>query len=236
MMLKIDAAFLPPTADTRLDVAVVIDVLRMTTTATQLFSRGLDRLAVVASVDGARKPAAENSALLLGERGGLPLPGFDFGNSPLEHRDSDLSGKTAVISTTNGSRAVEAAAAARHVLLGAIVNARSTARRAVSLADGKVTLICSGTDGLASFEDVLGAGLICECLLEEQPAAEVSDAARVCLQVLRAPDSGIRLARHADTLLQLGFGDDLDFAAARDSLPLVAERTESGSAWFSAVS
>lgn len=235
-MLQIDAAFLPPAPDAPLDVAVVIDVLRMTTTATQLFSRGLDRLAVVAGATEATELATANSSLLLGERGGLPLPGFDFGNSPLEHQDSNLSGRTAVISTTNGSKAVEAAAGARHVLLGAIVNARSVARRALRLADGKVTLICSGTDGLVSFEDVLGAGLICECLLGEQPEAEVSDAARVCLQVLRAPDSGIRLARHADTLLQLGFGDDLDFAAARDSLPLVGERTEKGSVWFSAVS
>jgi len=232
MMLKIDAAFLPPTADTRLDVAVVIDVLRMTTTATQLFSRGLDRLAVVASVDGARKLAAENSSLLLGERGGLPLPGFDFGNSPLEHADSGLHGRTAVISTTNGSRAVEAAAAARHVLLGAVVNARSAARRALSLAQDRVTLICSGTDGLVSFEDVLGAGLICERLLAERPAAELTDAARICLQVLRAPDSSISLARHADTLKELGFADDLDFAAAADSLEAVAERTEQGGNWF----
>src|SRR5699024_7757331 len=152
MMLKIDAAFLPPAADTRLDVAVVIDVLRMTTTATQLFSRRLDRLAVVASVDGARKLAAENSSLLLGERGGLPLPVFVFGTSPLEHADSGRHGRTAVISTTNGCGAVEAAAAARHVLLGALVNARVAARRALSLVEDRVTLIFRGSYGRVSFE------------------------------------------------------------------------------------
>lgn len=231
-MLSVDVAFLPPGADASLDVAVVIDVLRMTTTATQLFSHGLARLGVVAGEEDARELARAHEALLLGERGGLPLPGFDFGNSPLEHAGSDLSGRSAVISTTNGSKAVEAAAAAEHVLLGAIVNAHSVATRALGLATRRVTLICSGTDGLVSFEDVLGAGIICERLLTAVPNLELTDAACVALQLVRAPDSSIRLARHAGTLEGLGFGADLGFAETPDSLEAVPERFDGAGGWF----
>ena len=67
------------TPDTTLDTIIVIDVLRMTTTACALFSRSLSELTVVAEVEAARTLAAAEEALLLGERGGVKLPGFDGG-------------------------------------------------------------------------------------------------------------------------------------------------------------
>lgn len=119
--MELDVAFLPAGDPT--DVAVVIDVLRMTTTAAALLAGGMRRLTIVAETDAALAHAASSGALLFGERMGLPYPGFDGGNSPVEHAKRDYGGRSAILCTTNGSKAVGLVAGARHVLLGAIVNA-----------------------------------------------------------------------------------------------------------------
>jgi len=87
-MIRLDVAFTPGARSD--DVAIVVDVLRMTTTAASLFARGLAELTVIADESGARARAEATGALLRGERGGKALPGFDGGNSPLEHGDVDL--------------------------------------------------------------------------------------------------------------------------------------------------
>lgn len=225
-MLRVNVAFLPgaPVPDT----AVVIDVLRMTTTATVLFARGLADLRIVAGEDEAREEARAAGALLLGERHGVKLPGFDHGNSPLEYAAMDLSGRRAVLCTTNGSKAVEASSGARHLLLGAIVNDAAVARRALELAETEVTLVCSGTEGRLSLEDVLGAACIIERIMDLREDVELTDAARVALLTKAGAgplEAAVRQARHAATLEGLGFGADIGFAAGRGALDQVAERT-----------
>lgn len=239
-MLLLDVKFLPDTAAAHAsnpDVAVVIDVLRMTTTATVMFSRALAGLRVVADVSAARREAELAGALLLGERGGVRLPGFDHGNSPLELGEVDLAGREAVLCTSNGSKAVEASAGARHLLLGAVVNDAATARRAVALAQTGITLVCSGTDGKPALEDALGAACILERVLELVAEAELTDAARLALLGLGAVGSleeGVGLARHAATLRSLGFGGDVAFAGRRDEFDLVGERVAGPGARFEA--
>lgn len=245
-MLGLDVRFLPDAAPQGagaadvavVDVAVVIDVLRMTTTAAVLLERGMASLTVVASVDAARAEARSVGALLLGERGGVKLPGFDHGNSPLEFGELDLAGRRGVLCTTNGSKAVEASAAARHLLLGAIVNDAAVAARAVALAESGITLVCAGTEGRVALEDALGAACILERVLELEPAAELTDAARLALLALRAAgdlEAGVRGSRHAATLAGLGFDADVAFAARRGALSLVAERVAGPPARFELV-
>jgi 2-phosphosulfolactate phosphatase len=234
-MINVDLAFVPPASAP--DVAIVIDVLRMTTTATTLFSRNLAELAVVADSAAALALEQESGALLLGERHGLPLPGFDGGNSPLDHLESDLSGRHAILCTTNGSKAVEAMAEAAHVLLGAIVNDRAVAKRALQLTNGRISVICAGTDGQVSLDDVLGAGCILQELSRLEPGARFSDSCRIALMLAERScgiDDTLRQARHADTLGRLGFINDIHFAARRNSFQQVPERFAMGPARFTA--
>ena len=229
-----------------LDTVVVIDVLRMTTTACALFSRGLSELAVVAAVKDARTLAAAEGALLLGERGGVRLPGFDGGNSPLEYQH-DLSGQRAVLCTSNGSRAVERGANARHLLLGSIVNAPAVARKALSVAQEEIRLVCAGTDGEVSLDDVLGAACIARELVRLEPALvrsdlttrdlATNDGVKLALKVLSStPDLevGLKEARHAALLTSLGFGEDVRFAARLNSLEEVPQRVAQHPARFKA--
>lgn len=229
-------AFLP--AGHPRDVAVVIDVLRMTTTAAALAERGMRRLTIVAGTDDALELSAASGVRLFGERNGLPFPGFDGGNSPVEHLGADYSELSAILCTTNGSKAVEAVQNARHLLLGAIVNARAVARVALELATESVTLVCAGTDGTVSLDDVLGAGCIASEIVTSRPDVRLSDAAKIALMLASAPagiEATLATAHHADVLRDLGFGDDVEFAARASSVNLVARRTSRGPSAFEVV-
>ncbi len=115
------------------DVAIVIDVIRATTTLAVLFDGGCARVLVAGDIPGARAFAARQPGmyLLAGEVGGLPPPGFDFGNSPVEFAAADLRGREVVFSTTNGTRALRACVGAGAILAGSLRNAQAVCRAAL---------------------------------------------------------------------------------------------------------
>src|SRR5258706_13920045 len=113
--------------------AVVIDVLRATTTIVHALAAGATQVIPCLEVDEARRIAAElgERAISGGERGGKQIPGFDLGNSPAEYSRERVAGKTVVFTTTNGTRAMLRCKAARRVLLGAFVNFSAVCRELV---------------------------------------------------------------------------------------------------------
>src|SRR5262249_7524926 len=113
-------------------------------------------------VDEARRLAAQARAqtvLLGGERGGLRIPGFDLGNSPGEYTREVAAGKTLVFTTTTGTLALIRAKEASRVLIGALVNLGAVVELLAEEA-GPVHLVCAGTEGRVTLEDVLCAGAI----------------------------------------------------------------------------
>ncbi len=143
-------------------VAVVLDVLRATTTMVHALAAGCDAILPCSEVEEARRLAATlptGSALLAGEREGEPIDGFDLGNSPASCTPEACSGRTLVMTTTNGTRAILACLGADRVLIAAFVNRKATVDALV--ADGRpVHIVCAGTDGLVSLEDTLLAGAL----------------------------------------------------------------------------
>lgn len=151
--------------DGQYDAAVVLDVLRATTTITTALAKGCRQVIPVAQVEEAVKLAAQDTtALLCGERGAVKLPGFTLGNSPLEYTRKRVAGQKIILTTTNGTGAIQQAARqAPVVLIGSLLNARAVARR---LADySNVLLLCAGTKGQFSLEDTLAAGWVIKELL-----------------------------------------------------------------------
>ncbi len=141
----------------------VIDVLRATTTIAYALEAGAKEIIPCLDVDEARRIAATLPAgtfLLGGERGGQKIDGFDLGNSPAEYTKQRVENKSLVFTTTNGTRAMLlcACAGAGEVLLGSLVNAEALAEQLARRAC--VHLVCAGTDGQISREDVLAAGAI----------------------------------------------------------------------------
>lgn len=234
--MRLELSFLPqPTRD----VAVVVDVLRMTTTASVLFRQGLGDLFVVADLDEARRLAKERNLLLLGERDGVAPEDFDGGNSPREYAGLDLSGRQVVLCTSNGSAAVEAVAGANDVLLGSIVNARAVAQEALRRAADLITLTCAGTNGAFSFDDALAAACIAREVLGLEPQTRPSDSVTLVLKALQATDdlaTGLFEADHGRRLLDLGYEGDVTFAANLSSTNVVPYRVSTEPLAFRATS
>ncbi len=147
--------------------AIVIDTLRFTSTASVALKSGADRIYAVSNVEAARQLATNLGphARLCGERHCHPIEGFDFGNSPLEYTPERVEGKSLVFSTTNGTRAVEAAIDSTELVLASLLNRRAIAEWILASPHTRVWILCAGTDRQIACEDVLTAGAILDhCL------------------------------------------------------------------------
>jgi 2-phosphosulfolactate phosphatase len=136
----------------------------------------------VAKIVAAGTHESDPGPLLGGERGGLPIDGFDLGNSPSEFTAQTIAGRTVVFTTTNGTKALLACTAAQRVLIGSFVNFSAIAAEL----DGElpIHLLCAGTRDRVTREDVLFAGSLVEKLagtIVEEGA--INDAARIARDV-----------------------------------------------------
>jgi 2-phosphosulfolactate phosphatase len=209
---------------------VVFDVLRATTTITAALAAGVREIRVFHTIDAARDAAASAPAkpILCGEINCLPPPGFDMGNSPRQWDSSIHKGSTVYLATTNGSRAIVSASVHRpvHLLVAAVVNARAAAA-AIRKIGLDVTLLCSGTNGAYSMEDILGAGAVLDALAEGGSLELSGDGAQIakCLfsacrdqlpKVFRSAGGGLNLIR-------ANLEADIDFCAGLNRLSIVGQ-------------
>jgi 2-phosphosulfolactate phosphatase len=218
----IDVAFTPAEAKDA-DVAVVIDVLRATTTATQALASGFRRVLCVDSLERALRMRARGR-LLAGEQHGKRPQGFDRGNSP-----GDVAHDCAeelVLATTNGAPTiVEASRRSALVLLACLMNLDAV-RSEIAGAD--IQIVCSGTYGAIALEDVYVAGRLSAGLPGER-----TDAALAAEAVARAHPSAfdvLAASSNAQALVEAGLGDDIEYCARESVLDVVprVERTRPG--------
>lgn len=199
---------------------MVIDVLRMTTTATEALAAGYEQVVCAADLDRARALRGPG-VVLAGEQRCERPRGFDQGNSPREA--AIVRGDRLVLATTNGAPAVVTAAMlADTVLLACLRNLDAVLSRLLAVgADADVQLVCAGTDGAPAIEDAYVAGRLCAAL----PGAR-SDAARIAEAVAAAQDARAALGAGANAavLRRIGAWDDVAFCAAEsqtDTVPTV---------------
>ena len=232
-MKRLLATLSPSEPVQQADAWVVVDVLRATTTIVTFFDAGGEVLFPVGDVPDAfrlREKLGER-CMLLGERECVKVPGFDAGNSPFEMTpDMVARYPVAVMTTTNGTKAVHrAAAAGAAVLAGCCRNAAAVASRLNGLET--VGILSAGRLGRFALDDTLCVGLIADrniCRLRPDTA---DDGVLAALDLYRthagAMEAGLRRAEHAMLLDRLGFSRDIAFAAEADvsrSVPELEER------------
>ncbi len=235
-----------PPGSLRGGIAVVVDVLRATTVMVYALAAGCEAIIPCGEIDEARKIAADlapGTALLAGERGGLPIPGFDLGNSPGDFTSEVCRGKTLVMTTTNGTRAILASLEADRLYIASFGNLGATADE-ISLQFLKkdhaqsIHVVCSGTEGHISLEDSLLAGVLVSKItslsLAQVPEAERlgNDQALIVLsqwlEVQRYLQHRhlwrlLSLGRGGQNVQRIGLARDIEEAARTDSVHLVAE-------------
>lgn len=214
--------------------AVVIDTLRFTTTAAQALHAGADSIQVAQEIDAAVQVAKQigSSARLCGERHCKPIPGFHFGNSPLEYTAESIARAKLVFSTTNGTRAVQAVADFDTCFLGALVNRLAIARAIAASKIDRWSIVCAGTDSQVAGEDLLAAGAILEALIKLTHVDFAGDSAMIALslwqanQTAAAPGLASLLEKFSGgfNLVQAGYRADIQFATKLDSLDVVPSR------------
>jgi 2-phosphosulfolactate phosphatase len=203
--------------------ALVVDVLRASTTIIAALASGADGIVPVAHPDDARSRAG-TGVLVAGERRGEKLPGFDLGNSPVEFSATPLLGRTVVFTTSNGTRALLATRGAAAVGIAALVNASAAAAWAAAQRRD-VTVVCAGERGALSLEDHVCAGLLVERLRRAVADARVTGPAEAASEAARPYEQDVtRLAsdsRWARNLATSGHGPDVRACLRLDTTALV---------------
>ena len=213
----VDVAFTPRDLGST-DVAVVVDVLRATTTITAALAAGHRRVLCCEEVEAAERLRGPNR-LLAGERDNVEIPGFDRGNSPVGF-DGEGGGDI-VLTTTNGSRAIVAAAArSREVVLASLVNLDAVI---AGLPEDDVTVVCAGTAGGMAVEDVYVAGLIVERLGGKRTDAAIM--AELVTASYPDPRSGLTAGANAQKLVDTDQEGDIDYCARVSILDTVPRVT-----------
>jgi len=207
--------------------AVVIDVLRATSSITTALAAGAVRVRPVAEIEAAFAAAAEHpEAVLAGERSCRMIPGFQLGNSPASFLSQAVLGREVVLATTNGSRALFAAGSAgfAEVLALSLLNLGAVAAAVCSGAPASLTIICAGTNGCFSLDDAFVAGALVD-RLQSSVHVDGDDAAISAAMLYRCQQHrpldlflGCRAGRN---LIEAGMRGDVEFCARTDAFFVV---------------
>lgn len=207
---------------------VVIDVLRATSTIITALAHYASSVIPVETV-GQAKAIEDNGDLLGGERFCKKIAGFHLGNSPLEYEEKVVANRRIILTTTNGTRAIQKSVRGSQLLITSFLNASASVKRILERKKD-VHIVCSGTRNQYAIEDGLCAGLLIELLYGSTPDIETDDLGETLrsayayhrnnlADVMMKSESGKRLQR-------LGLQDDVSYCAQLDLfdfVPVLAE-------------
>ncbi len=230
-----------PHRDLTRTACVVLDVLRATSTMLEALNNGAEAIWPVAGIPAALDWRRRHPEVLLaGEREGLRIGAaltggveFDLGNSPGEFTRERVAGRSIVMTTSNGTRALDAGRGAGAVLASSFGNLAATVAWLQRSGLPELAIVCAGTLEHCALEDVLGAGALVERLWTLASAGWVDDAAWIVLETYRARRNDLSEAagsgRNGRRLLSLpDLADDVPRCLIPDRFPFVALRGPDG--------
>lgn len=238
--MNIDVAFTPAEVQALPQkVCIVVDVIRSTSTLAVLMSRKPGKVVLTPTVQKAMKYASQQSAhpLLCGERGGLPPEGFDHGNSPREYKDLNVTGRTIVFTSSNGTRAVADVNMASYVLLGSFLNGSAVVDYALGLARKDhldLLVVCAGREEKFALDDAYCAGFLVSKMLGSIGANErfdLGDGGQAALGMYgyyRDPKKLFEMSGSGKAIMEVGLGADIEFLLNIDAYPTVPHLITSG--------
>ncbi|MCY6355276.1 2-phosphosulfolactate phosphatase family protein [Clostridium sp. ZS2-4] len=205
---------------------IIVDMLRATSVIVTALKNGCREVIPVVDIEEAKAIVKDNreNYVLGGERNAIKIEGFDFSNSPLEYKEDIAKDKILVMTTTNGTKAINKAVSARSMLIGALINAEAVAKRAVEL-NNDVVVINAGTYGEFSIDDFICSGYIVDCIIK-LAAVKLSDIAVTAHYIYEQNQdilSFIKKAKHYNTLIKLGLEKDLEYCCQKDIIDMVPE-------------
>jgi 2-phosphosulfolactate phosphatase len=218
------------------DCAVVIDVLRATTTIATALNNGAKSVKAFSNLDLLFKESESlnpSERLRLGERGGKKVDFCDLGNSPLDCSSDLVADKQLFISTTNGTRALQRVQSAPIVLTGAMINYSAVVKYLQKYQPKTVWLVGSGWEGGYSLEDTVCAGAIAFNLVDyAKPDLIGNDEVLASISLYQQWNNKLvelfRLSSHGQRLLRLNLDEDLKYCAQKNIISMVPIQNEKG--------
>ncbi len=208
----------------------VIDVLRATTVMITALMNGATEIVATREVDEAIKRYSKygkNQAMLGGERNAVRIEGFHLANSPFEYNEETVKGKAIVMTTTNGTRAIEGSLAAKDIVVASFLNVTAIATW-LGKQNNDTTIVCAGSAEDYTLEDALCAGMIAKELYDRF-GATLSDFAYTLKFLYEGFEGDIMAAlkncNHAQLLISKGFISDVEFCIQKDITNIIPMRT-----------
>ena len=220
------------------DLAVVIDVLRATTTISWALTNGADSVEVFADLELLKQKAYQwdpKKRIMLGERGGKKIEGFDLGNSPLSVTKEVVYGKRLFMSTTNGTKSLQKVQNVPNLYSMALTNRKAVAERIISMKKKDILILGSGWEGAYSLEDSLAAGALALYLIQNNTCEVniMNDELNASLALWDFWKNDIlkclKTATHGKRLSRLGdYDGDFRCCSELDCLNIVPTQVERG--------
>jgi 2-phosphosulfolactate phosphatase len=195
-----------------------------------MFERGARQVYAADTLEQARAAARQHPDwLLCGERGGLPLPDFHYGNSPAEFARCELPGQELLLTTTNGSRAFFACPPASVRLAGCFRNASAVIACALQFAQqqaSNIAIVCAGQSEQFALDDSACAGYLVQEAFHQHPDIRLYESALAAQTVYAAyPPARLREeSRAARAITKIGLHEDLELCMsinASNAVPMV---------------
>ena len=206
---------------------VVIDVLRATSVIVTALSNGAKEIIPVGSIDFAMKisgNAGGGQTLLCGERNTKMIDGFNLGNSPSEYSEETVSGKSIILFTTNGSKAIVKAKYSENLFIASFNNLSSIAKHLISLKKD-VEILCAGNEGMYCIEDTVCAGKLISEMKEFNPELGITDSAIASIVMSKHTGKNLkkmlRDCEHGLKLIENGFKEDIDSCSQLSNISAV---------------
>lgn len=210
--------------DIKDSIVVVIDIFRATSSICYGIDNGAEAIIPVATIEACRS-YSHSDFLLAAERNGEVVEGFDFGNSPFSYTAEKVAGKTIVLTTTNGTHAINVSRGANKIVIGSFLNLTALCNW-IKTQPNNVLLLCSGWKDKVNLEDTLFAGGVVNQLRNENYILDDAGIAAEDLYLLAKDDlrSYLQKTSHSERLKKLGIEEDIKFCLNLDvtnSIPLL---------------
>ena len=200
-------------------IVVVIDVLRATSTINTLLFLGANHVKPVGSLEEC-KVLKEDDYIIMAERMGKKVEGFDYGNSPTKLKEENIKGKKIAIATSNGSKAIIKSEGSKRTILCSFLNIESVVNL-IKKSESDVILLCSGWLGKTNLEDTLCAGGIVSGLDNFEIESDTALMAKVLHNNTDDILETMKLSSHAKRLSGYDNKVDIEFCSRVNTQPIV---------------
>lgn len=204
-------------------IVVVIDILRATSAMCTAFHYGVSKIIPVATVEEALN-YKNKGFYAAAERNGEIAPGFEIGNSPFSFMDPKLKGQTVVVSTTNGTQAIEVAKGSAKVTIGSFLNLDALSNWLVKQ-DKDVILLCAGWKNKFNLEDTLFAGAVVSKLYQSKNYTANCDSALASMNLYNLAKndlfSFLESSSHRKRLAKLDLEKDIRYCLTLNQCPVI---------------